>query len=223
MNYFNRGVGSIFRLRGCKIKFWPPIEYRPGVTIQWIFRWIKTLPSCWILIAPLNFDTLLSRNSTGRRYVDGSEFHVELWPRVNIPRWIVTLDQNFTLKCDPDLGAQFNVKLGPRVIIQRGIMTRGQYSKWNHDPGSQFNVESWPGVSIQHGIIAVYLETFQAPSLCTDISGMWGSTTSEASLFCLALFLYSFKIVQRGSGYSLLKYPLISTSTVAIRILKFSC
>ena len=77
-------------------------------------------------------------------------------------------------------------------------------------------------ISIPHlTYIAVYLETFQAPSLCTDISGMWGSTTSEASLFCLALFLYSFKTVQRGSGYSLLKYPLIFTSTVAIRILNF--
>ena len=115
-----------------------------------------TLPSCWILIAPLNFDTLLSRNSTGRRYVDGSEFHVELWPRVTIPRWIVTLDQNFTLKCDPDLGSQFNVKIGPGVIIQRGIMTRGHNSTWNSDPrskinvdpGSQFNVESWPMITI---------------------------------------------------------------------------
>ena len=104
-----------------------------------------TLPSCWILIAPLNFETLLSRNSTGRRYVDGSEFHVELWPRVKIPRWIVTLDQNLTLKCDPDLGSQFNVKLGPGVIIQRGIMTQGHNSTWNSDPGSKFNVESWPG------------------------------------------------------------------------------
>ena len=112
-----------------------------------------TLPSCWILIAPLNFDTLLSRNSTGRIYVDGSEFHVELWPRVKIPRWIVTLDQNFTLKCDPDLGSQFNVKLGPGFIIQRGIMTRGHNSTWNADPGSKFNVESWPGVSIQRGIM----------------------------------------------------------------------
>ena len=122
-----------------------------------------TLPSCWILIAPLNFDTLLSRNSTGRRYVDGSEFHVELWPRVKIPRWIVTLDQNFTLKCDPDLGSQFNVKLWPGVIFQRGIMTRvtiqhriltrGQNSTWNHDPGSVFNVKSWPGVTIQRGIM----------------------------------------------------------------------
>ena len=137
----------------CKIKFWPPIEYRPGVTIQWIFRWIMTLPSCWILIAPLNFYTLLSRNSTGRRYVDGSEFHVELWPRVKIPRWILTLDQNFTLKCDLDLGSQFNVKLGPGVIIQRGIMTRGHNSTWNFDPGSVFNVESWPRVTIQRVIM----------------------------------------------------------------------
>ena len=129
----------------CKIKFWPPppIEYRPGVTIQWIFRWIMTLPSCWILIAPLNFDTLLSRNSTGRR----------LCRRVRIPRWIVTPGQNSTLNCDP--GSEFHVEMWsrPRVTIQREIRTWGHNSTWNHDPGSTFNVESWPGVSIQRGIM----------------------------------------------------------------------
>ena len=121
----------------------PPIEYWPGVTIQWIFRWIMTLPSCWILIAPLNFDTLLTRNSTGRRYVDGSR------PRVTIQREIRTLGHNSTWNHDP--GSQFNMEFWPGVKIQRGIMTRGQYSTWNHDPGSQFEVGLWPGVTIQRG------------------------------------------------------------------------
>ena len=130
-----------------------------------------TLLSCWILITLLNFDTFLSRNSTGRRYEDGSEFHVELWPRVKIPRWIMTPGQNSTLNCDPNprlqfnLGhtstwnqdpvAQFNVESRPgvtiqreiliRVTIQRWVMTRGNNSTWNYDPGSKFHVELWPG------------------------------------------------------------------------------
>ena len=106
-----------------------------------------TLPSCWILIAPLNFDTLLSRNSTGRRYADGSRIprwivtpghdstlncdpgsclHVELWPQVLISRWIVTRGRDHI----------FNVKFWSRVTIQRGILTRGHNSTWNSDPSA---------------------------------------------------------------------------------------
>ena len=128
-----------------------------------------TLLSCWILIMLLNFDTFLSRNSTSRRYVDGSKSHVELWLRVKIPRWIMTPGQNSTLNCDPNprsqfnLGSQFNVESRHMVTIQRGIMTRGHNSAWNldpghnstcnNDPGSQFNVELWPGVTLQRGIM----------------------------------------------------------------------
>ena len=98
-----------------------------------------TLLSCWILIALLNFDTFLSHNSTGRKYVDGSEFHVELWPQVKIPHWIMIPGQNSTLNCDPNRRSQFNVELWFGVTIQRGIQTWGHYSMWNQDPGSQFN------------------------------------------------------------------------------------
>ena len=114
-----------------------------------------TLLSCWILITLLNFDTILSRNSTVRRYVDGSEFHVELWPGVKIPRWILTPGQNSTLNYDPgsefhielwsqaqvtiprlivNRGSQFNAEFRPRVIFQCGIKTRCNFSTWNHDP-----------------------------------------------------------------------------------------
>ena len=138
-----------------------------------------TLLSCWILITLLNSDTFLSRNSTGRRYIHGSEFHVELWPRVKIPLWIMTPGQNSTLNCDPNprsqlnFGSQFNVESRPgvtiqrgittrvtiqreiliRVTIQRGIMTRGHNSTLNYDPGSQFNVELWPRVKISRWIM----------------------------------------------------------------------
>ena len=100
-----------------------------------------TLRSCWILITLLNFDTFLSRNSTDRRYVDGSEFHVELWPRVKISRWIMTPGQNSTLNCDPNPRSQFN------LVSQFNVESRpgGHNSTWNHDPGSQFNVKSWSG------------------------------------------------------------------------------
>ena len=131
-----------------------PIEYRPGVNFQWIFRWIMTLLSCYTL----NFDTFLSRNSTGRRYVDGSEFHVELWPRVKIPRWIMTRVRIPHWNVIPIPG--FNLTW---VTIQRGRKARchnltwnldpGPNSTWNHDTGSQFNVELWPGVTISRWIM----------------------------------------------------------------------
>ena len=107
------------------------IKYQPGVNIQWIFRWIVTLFSCWILITLLNFDTFLSRNCTGRG--------------VRNPRWIVTPGQNSTLNCDP--GSKFHVELWPRARIPHWIVIRISCHNLtlNHDSGSQFNVEFRPG------------------------------------------------------------------------------
>ena len=82
----------------------------------------------------------------------GSEFHVELWPRVRIPRWIVTPGHDSTLNCDP--GSCFHVELWPRVIIPRWIVTPGHDSTLNFDPGSEFHVELWPRVMIPHWIMA---------------------------------------------------------------------
>ena len=114
-----------------------------------------TLLSCWILITLLNFDSFLSRNSTGRGYVDGSEFNVELWPWFKIPHWIVTRfkiprlimtpGQNSTLNSDSNPRSKFHVESWFGVTFQRGIKTRGYNSTWNHDRWSNFNVESWPG------------------------------------------------------------------------------
>ena len=91
----------------------------------------------------------------------GSEFHVELWPRVRIPRWIVTPGHDSTLNCDPgscfhlnfDPGSLFHVELWPQVMISRWILTPGQDSTLNFDPGSEFHVELWPRVMIPRWIM----------------------------------------------------------------------
>ena len=117
----------------------------------------------------LNFDIFLSR----RKYVDGSKFYIELWPRVKIPRWIMTPGQNSTLHFHPNPRSQFKVESWLGVTIQRWIQTWGRDSTWNQDlghnstwnhdpvsninveywPGSQFNVELWPGVTFRRGIM----------------------------------------------------------------------
>ena len=114
-----------------KIKFLSPSSsYRPVVNIKWIFRWIVTLLSCWILITLLNFDTFWRHNSTGSTYVDGSEiqvrfylrsnfnvelwpgsnFHVELWPLVRISHWIVIPIPDLNLTFNYDSGSQFSAE-----------------------------------------------------------------------------------------------------------------
>ena len=86
-----------------------------------------------------------------------------MWPRVIIPRWIVTRVKiprwnmtpahNSTLNCDP--GSWFNVEVRPQVSIQRWIVTPSHDSTLNCHLvlGSQFNVEFWPRVIIQRGIL----------------------------------------------------------------------
>ena len=86
-----------------------------------------------------------------------------MWPRVRIPRWIVTRVKiprwnvtpahNSTLNCDP--GSWFHVEVRPQVSIQRWIVTPSHDSTLNCHLvlGSQFNVEFWPRVIIQRGIL----------------------------------------------------------------------
>ena len=57
-----------------------------------------------------------------------SEFHVELWPLVIIPHWIVIPIPGHNLTLNNDSGSKFNVELRPQVIIQRGIKTQGHNS-----------------------------------------------------------------------------------------------
>ena len=83
----------------------------------------------------------------------GSCFHVELWPQVLIPRWILTPSHDSTLNCDPGFGSHFNVEFWPGVIIQRRILIRGYNSTLNYDPRSWFNVKLLPEVWIQRWIV----------------------------------------------------------------------
>ena len=141
----------------CSIEFWPHwistrgvliqravlriqrifhVEFRPppppprdrGVIVLRPLRRIKFRP-------PLNCDP-------------GSWFHVELWPQVLIPCWMLTPSHDSTLNYDPGLGSQFNVELWPGVMIQRGMLTRCHNSTLNCDPGSWFHVEMWSRVMI---------------------------------------------------------------------------
>ena len=96
-------------------------------------------------------------------YDPGSQFNVELWPRVKISRWIMTRvivpnwiviqyqGHNWTL--NHVSGSQFNVELRPLVIIQRGIKTRGHNSIGGPNFIRRGVVIQWPpvsGVAIQH-------------------------------------------------------------------------
>ena len=86
-----------------------------------------------------------------------------MWPRVIIPRWLVTRVKiprwnvtpahNSTLNCDP--GSWFHAEIRPQVSIQRLIVTPNHDSTLNCHLvlGSQFNVEFWPRVIIQRGIL----------------------------------------------------------------------
>ena len=158
----------------CKIKFWPspPIEYRPGVNIQWLLNFDHAVEFSHLHESQFHGKKIcrrvkiprwivtLAQNSTLN--VDlGSKFHVELWPRVRILYWIVTPVPGHNSTFNHDSGSQFNVEFKPWVIFQCGSKTRGQFSTWNldpchnstctHDPGSHSNMELWPGVTIQRG------------------------------------------------------------------------
>ena len=138
------------------VEFWSQfnVELWPGVIIQ---RWIVTpgLNSTLNCYPGHNYMLNWNTDQDFLLYCDpGSWFHIELWPRVLIPRWIVTPGLDSTLNCDPmlncdlGLGSQFNVEFSSGVIIQRRF-----------DPGSLFNVELWPvyisstrGIATREGV-----------------------------------------------------------------------
>ena len=124
----------------CRIEFWPHWISTRGVLIQRVVLRIQRIfhvelrpPRQGVIVLrplrrikfgpPLNCDP-------------GSCLHVELWPQVFIPRWILTPSHDSTLNCDPGFWSQFNVKFWPGVIIQRGILIRGYNSTLNCDHGS---------------------------------------------------------------------------------------
>ena len=114
----------------CRIEFWPHWISTRGVLIQrTVIRIQRFFEFCI---------------TTPRRIKFGPP--IELWPRVFIPRWIMTPGLNSTLNCDPE--TWFYVQLWPWnwitiqfgtmiwVIIQCEILSRGHNSTLNCDPGS---------------------------------------------------------------------------------------
>ena len=93
----------------CRIEFWPHWISTRGVLIQRAVLRIQRI-----------FHVELRPQRQGvieLRPLRRIEFWppVELWPRVLIPRWIMTLGINSTLNFDPE--SWFNVKLWPGIGI----------------------------------------------------------------------------------------------------------
>ena len=93
----------------CRIEFWPHWISTRGVLIQRAVLRIQRI--FHVELRPQRQGVIELRPL--RRIKFGPP--VELWPRVLIPRWIMTLGINFTLNFDPE--SWFNVKLWPGIGI----------------------------------------------------------------------------------------------------------
>ena len=93
----------------CRIEFWPHWISTRGVLIQRAVLRIQRI--FHVELRPQRQGVIELRPL--RRIKFGPP--VELWPRVLIPRWIMTLGINSTLNFDPE--SWFNVKLWPGIRI----------------------------------------------------------------------------------------------------------
>ena len=93
----------------CRIEFWPHWISTRGVLIQRAVLRIQRI--FHVELRPQRQGVIELRPL--RRIKFGPP--VELWPRVFIPRWIMTLGINSTLNFDPE--SWFNVKLWPGIEI----------------------------------------------------------------------------------------------------------
>ena len=93
----------------CRIEFWPHWISTRGVLIQRAVLRIQRI--FHVELRPQRQGVIELRPL--RRIKFGPP--VELWPRVLIPRWIMTLGINSTLNFDPE--SWFNVKLWPGIGI----------------------------------------------------------------------------------------------------------
>ena len=110
---FSRAVHS-----RCRIEFWPHWISTRGVLIQRAVIRIQRVFSCWIA-TPRDRGSLHNDPSTDKIWTPnwivtpGLLFHVELWPQVLIPRWIVTPRHDSTFNCDLGIGSQLNLERWP--------------------------------------------------------------------------------------------------------------
>ena len=102
-------VPILHRRCRCRIEFWPHWILTRGVLIQRAVLRIQRI--FYVELRPQRQGVNELRPL--RRIKFGPP--VELWPRVFIPRWIMTLGINSTLNVDPE--SWFNVKLWPGIGI----------------------------------------------------------------------------------------------------------
>ena len=100
---------AVTRSCRCRIEFWPHWISTRGVLIQRAVLKIQRI--FHVELRPQRQGVIELRPL--RRIKFGPP--VELWPRVLIPRWIMTLGINSTLNFDPE--SWFNVKLWPGIGI----------------------------------------------------------------------------------------------------------
>ena len=129
-------------------KIWTPVELRPRVFIP---RSIDPGHDSTLNCDP-GFGSQSMWNSDPGSYFNvafwsWSLFHVELWPRIIIPRWIVT--RVYGELC---IGTKFHGELWPWVLIplvwiSRWILTPSHDSSFINEMAlwSQFNLEFWLG------------------------------------------------------------------------------
>ena len=111
---------------------------------------MSLLLSCCILSTLLNLDTFLCHSATGR-YVDGSEFNVEIWPCHKS-----TLDNDpghFLKRATIQSVIMTRVTIEPRIVTLSLFNVKScngfEYSTLNHDPRLQVYVETYSGVESQ--------------------------------------------------------------------------
>ena len=105
-------------------------------------------------------------------YDPGSQFNVELWPSVKIPRWIMTRVLHWIVIQIPGHNltlnhvswSQFNVKLKPAATIQRWIKTGSRFNGGFQILSVGGVIIQWPpvsgeGVGIPHEKICSILST----------------------------------------------------------------
>ena len=121
-------------------KIWTTtLNYDPTCTVLYFCRDFSFSYRIFIPLFLASVCTFLQFEQTGismSRKLDGSQFHVVLWPRVMIQRRIVNAGNDKTQDSNP--GSWFNVDLWPRVMILCWIVTLCHNPTFHCDPKSWF-------------------------------------------------------------------------------------
>ena len=131
------------------------VKSRPGVTIQRGSMTLVTIQREILILVTIQGRIMTRGHNSTLSYDPGSQFNLELWPRVKTSHWSVTrgIVPHWIVIQFPGLRSQFNVHLRPGVKIQRGIKTQGHNSIVVQILSVGGVVIQWPpvsGVAIPH-------------------------------------------------------------------------